>query len=296
MNIQSLSVCVPAGCPNNCKFCVAKMHQEPYENQIEKNRRFRDLYKTDFMERLQFCRDNGCNVAILTGNGEPLANINFLDDFAEWNKQIKNPFHWIEIQTSGVTLDEEKLRYLRNTVRVSTISLSISSFDNEINKNYNGTPENLTVDITKLCAMIKKYDFNLRLSLNMTDSFEDVIHSDWCQYNPNHIFDKCKELGVNQITFRKFYDSGLNTEQDKWIQKHKASDTCFEEINKHIKKNGRELEVLPFGAIRYSVNGMSVVVDDDCMNSEVKKDIKYMVLRPNCKLYTKWDDEGSIMF
>lgn len=299
MNIQSLSICVPGGCPNNCAFCVAKMHEEQYKNQIEKNMRFRDLYKNDFMERLQFCRDNGCNVAILTGNGEPLINMNFVEDFAEWNKQIKSPFHWIELQTSGVTLDDEKLRYLRNSIRVSTISLSLSSFNNDKNQEYNGTPESLKIDIEKLCAEIKKYDFNLRLSLNMTDSFEDVILHDYenkSWYEVGNIFDKCKELGANQITFRKFYKSSENTPQDKWITEHAASDECFNQINRYIKENGRELEVLPFGAIRYSVSGMSVVTDDDCMNTEVKKDIKYMILRPNCKLYTKWDDEGSIMF
>jgi hypothetical protein len=41
---------------------------------------------------------------------------------------------------------------------------------------------------------------------------------------------------------------------------------------------------------------MSVVVDDDCMSTEVKEDVKYLILQPNCKLYTKWDDEGSLLF
>ena len=36
MEVQSLSICVPGGCPNNCKFCVSKMHDETYPNQIEK--------------------------------------------------------------------------------------------------------------------------------------------------------------------------------------------------------------------------------------------------------------------
>ena len=113
MEVQSLSVCVPGGCPNNCKFCVSQMHPSPYIDQIEKNTRFRDLYERDYMRRLQFARDNGCNTVILTGDGEPLMNDRFLKDFAHWNGTIQSPFRWVEIQTSGVTLDDEKLRFLR---------------------------------------------------------------------------------------------------------------------------------------------------------------------------------------
>ena len=119
MEMQSLSICVPAGCPNNCKFCVARMRRDAYTNQIEKNRRFRDLYKRDFKRRLEFCRDNGCNTVVLTGDGEPLVNLSFLDDFAEWNEAISKPFRKIELQTSGVTLNDEKLRYLRNAGKFS---------------------------------------------------------------------------------------------------------------------------------------------------------------------------------
>jgi sulfatase maturation enzyme AslB (radical SAM superfamily) len=127
LEVQSLSVCVPAGCPNKCKFCISRMHSSVYEDQIEKNLRFFDLYERDYCKRLQFARDNGCNTVILTGDGEPLFNIKFLKDFSHWNHQIESPFRWIEIQTSGVSLDDEKLRFLRNTVGVTSISLSLSN-------------------------------------------------------------------------------------------------------------------------------------------------------------------------
>ena len=126
MQIQSLSIDVPAGCPNSCKFCVAHMHRNAYTNQIEKNHRFTDLYKKDYKKRLLFARDNGCNTMMITGNGEPLMNQKFLADLGEWNDTLPNPFRWIELQTSGVFLDDEYLRFLRNTVGVNTISLSLS--------------------------------------------------------------------------------------------------------------------------------------------------------------------------
>lgn len=292
MNIQSLSVVVPGRCVNACKFCVSKLHKEEYVDQIDRNLRFRDLYERDYMERLQFARDNGCNTLILTGDGEPVVNKDFLNDFASWNVQIANPFRWIEVQTSGVTLDDEKLRWLRNKVRISTISLSLSDvFDNQRNQDYNGTPEKIKIDIDWLCKEIKRYDFNLRLSLNMTDAYN--------QRSPQEIFDRCAALGADQITFRVLYDveSAVSPEIHQWIKDHRAAAAVIEGINTHIRGHGRKLERLPFGALRYAVQGMSCVLDDDCMSTaEDVEAIRYLILRPNCKLYTKWDDKGSVLF
>lgn len=290
MQIQSLSVCVPTPrCINNCAFCVSKMSESPYTNQIEKNKRFRDLYRRDYIKRLQFARDNGCNTVILTGDGEPLQNLRFLDDFAEWNEKLTSPFQWIEIQTSGIMLDDEMLRHLRNTVGINTIALSLSDiFDSEVNAEINGTPEKLKVDIDHLCSEIKRYDFNLRLSLNMTKHYDDV--------DPFDIFERARKLGADQITFRVLYTSKNYTQEDDWVAKNKASEKIIYDIQNYITDYGIKLEVLPFGATRYSVNKMSVVVDDDCMATEAKEIIRYLVLRSNCKLYSRWDDKGSLVF
>ena len=291
MKIQSLSVVVPGGCPNKCKFCVSSLHPaDGIENQIEKNKRFLDLYEKDYMHRLSFARDNGCNTVMLTGDGEPLMNEKFLNQFAWMNASINNPFIWIELQTSGVTLNDEKLRWLRNKVGVSTISLSLSDvFSSEKNAETNQTPENLAVNIDDICSQIKKYDFNLRLSLNMT--------SEYNKRTPNEIFERCSELGADQVTFRVLYESNAQNDVNNWIKENRVSSMLINQINTYIEAHGRMLEVLPFGATRFSVHSISTVVDNDCMSTANDKEVvKYMVLRPNCKLYTKWDDNGSLLF
>jgi len=290
MVIQSLSIAVPAGCPNRCGFCVARMHDEDYANQIEKNRRFRDLYKRDYADRLAFARDNGCNSLIFTGNGEPLANQRFMEEVADLNQSLDKPFRILELQTCGVGLDDEVLRWLRNAVRASTISLSLSSvWRGGKNAEYNGTPAGREVDIDLLCAEIKRYDFNLRLSLNMTDEYDGRASAE--------IFARCAALGADQVTFRKLYRSGGDTPQDRWIEAHAMRESGWDGIAAYIKERGHRLERLPYGAYRYSVDGISTVVDDDCMSTaEGKDEIKYLVLRQNCKLYTRWDDKGSLLF
>jgi hypothetical protein len=289
LSIQSLSVCVPAPCLNNCAFCVSKMHDQDYPDMLGNNRRFYHLYLNDFQRRLIYVREQGCDTVVLTGTGEPLLNWTFLKDFGIINKTFDG-FKRIELQTSGVKLEDWYLRFLREHVNVSTISLSLSNmFSSKRNAEINRTPVGLEVDIPGLCAEIRKYDFNLRLSLNMT--------SDYDPYGPKEIFSRAKELGANQITFRILYTTRAgDTEQDEWIKNNSSSPEMIWKIKTYIETLGRELEILSFGKTKYSVNGISVVLDDDCMNIAAKKDLKYMILRPNCKLYTKWDDPGSLVF
>ncbi len=113
MNIQSLSVCVPAKkCINDCKFCCSKMHTADYEDY------FSDVvsysgYSDDMRKRLEYARDNGCNTCMLTGNNEPQQNKDFLRVFSEINKTLRKPFYNIEMQTSGAFITPEFLDFSR---------------------------------------------------------------------------------------------------------------------------------------------------------------------------------------
>lgn len=290
MVIQSLSVVVPAKrCINRCEFCVACMRDEPYADQLDENNRFYDLYIRDYAKRLEFARDNGCNTALLTGNCEPQQNREFLKMFALVNQGLSKPFRWISMQTTGTLLDAAYLRFLRNHVGVSTISISLASLDSKVNADITHMAK--PVDIEFLCHEIKRYDFNLRLSINLTREIE----RNWPDIDK--LLQYCHDiLGADQITFRVLYTSGLDTPQDKWIAENGASDDYVGNIRYCIMHNGTVLGRLAFGAIKYGVRGMSTVLDDDCMSQTPKDEYKYLILRPNCKLYSRWDDPASLIF
>jgi len=307
MKPQSLSILVPGGCPNNCACCVSKLHDSPYKNELGKNLQFEDLYRRDYQDALRYARDNDCNDLIFTGeNGECLINKEFMGTVVEINKSLPSPFVKCELQTSGCFLlnkadngGEENLRWLRNYVRIKIISLSLFDiFDSENNSLYKN--KKAFVDITETCKAIKKYNFTLRLSINMTNLYERL------DITPKQIFQKAKELSANQITFRVlYYVNNPKTDEEKeinnWILENRCSDEYMKQINDYILKNGNPLERLSFGAVRFSVDGLSTVVDDNCMGEtknieDVKEDIKYLILRPDCKLYTRWNNNSSILF
>ena len=48
---------------------------------------------------------------------------------------------------------------------------------------------------------------------------------------------------------------------------------------------------------RYDYQGFSTVIDEDSMAQEEHKDsIKYLILRPDGHLYSKWDSKVSLIF
>lgn len=302
MKIQSLSVCVPTNnkCVNGCKFCVSRTHTNPYQDLINKfAKKYVDTHNTqrkiynkervykDFYNRLEFARDNGCNVVVLTGTGEPVQNMKFIEFFHLVNSTLKSPFKSIEIQTTGVMLTDyilDKLLYYG----VTTISFSISNiFDNDRNLEIIDCNEKLKFNVFDIINKIKEKNFNLRLSLNLINDYDN--------YTVEEVIDRCEKLGADQVTFRKLYKSELNSKIDKWIEKN-ASENFYYNVEEYVRKKGKILGILPFGAKMYNVKEMSICVDDDCMSEEPKDTYKYLILRENSKLYTRWETKSSLVF
>lgn len=293
MKIQSLSIVVPSThCINHCAFCVSCMHCDRYKDQMNENLPFFDLYLEDFLKRLEFARDNGCNTLMLTGNSEPQQNRKFLSYFGMMMRMMQRPFRWIEMQTTGAMLDDGYLRFLRNHVGVNIISLSVSSFNDTMNRHIIGQKAEILPDLSWLCSEIKRYDFGLRLSLNLTNEFDQYA------LTPGLMFKRCKDMGADQATLRILYTSGNDTPQDRWIAENKASEELVRNLKDYIRSKGHVLGVLPHGAIKCSVDGVCVVIDSDCMDKaeKVDEDYKYLILQPDCKLYSAWDDPASLIF
>jgi len=309
MDIQSISVVVPTkACVNNCKFCVSKMHDNPYCNNFD---------EIAYRKRIKRAAIANVTTLILTGTGEPLQNSTFLHLLEGVLIDENNPFPNIELQTTGVLLDQvsEHIRsgeavyfnavFLR-ALGVNTISLSVSDiFDSENNWNIIGAPKKLRRDLPELCKFIKDQGFNLRLSLNMTNVYDNKY--------PEDILMRCKELGADQITFRKLYGGGYDTPESEWVDENACKDKVITQIEEYIAGEvwhehasgyeyrkggeGKRGYKLPFGAWVYSIDGMSVAIDDDCMaKNESNENLKYVILRENGKLYWAWDDEGSLIF
>jgi len=317
MNIQTISIVVPTkGCVNHCPFCVSRMHDCTYENTFD---------KLQIEKRIKYAVMNGVNTCIITGTGEALQNYHFLGRLADIFRDMNYPFPNVELQTTGVMLTDfddslvntasgkDNHNYhniaMLKELGVNTISLSVASiFNQKLNSEIIGINKKLDFELDKLIQFLKGNGFNIRLSLNMLKDYDD--------YTPEEIIKKCKQLGANQVTFRKMYRGTEGTHEGAWVSLNSCKDKTLTAIKQYIegfevgtpgiktpetkwhfqKGQGAFLYKLPFGGKVYSIEGMSTVIDDDCMSKESNDSLKYCILRENGKLYCRWDDEGSLIF
>lgn len=276
---------------NKCPYCVSRMvNSNIYPNLMDINHPTYDYNVKEYMRRMKYVADNGCQTLMLTGTSEPQQNKQFLNTFALLHEIIGKPFTNIEMQTTGVLLDKnpDYLRFLKNFVGVNTMAISLSSLSTEMNSNIIGN----NVDVVKLCHMLLGYGFNIRICCNLTSVF-DIDNNDiskWFKFFKD-------ELHADQVTLRKMYVSDATTEQGKWLSKNEFAhiDECkLYSFIDNFPVIGKTL----YGSEIKDVNGMSVVYDGDCMGKKPKKDdtVKYLILRPNCKLYSSWDTPASLVF
>ena len=287
MAIQSLSIVVPGkNCINNCKFCVSRTHEDiVYEDRISDEF---SVFEGKYVKALRYARDLGCTTLMLTGECEPQQNSLFLRKFLK-DLLPENMYNNIEIQTTGRCLTKEYICRLRNW-GVNTFSISVSSFDDEENNRIIGNKDPLNqINLRNLCKEIKNAGCLLRLSLNLNDSFYYFLDT-------SGILRVCKQVyDADQVTLRKLYKSGKDCEQDKWITNH-CNACADDDYFQYIRMNGTPLETLPYGMTKYSLEGVGTVADNDCMAKNNVEDIRYLILRPDCHLYTRWDDPASIIF
>lgn len=289
MNIQSLSIMVPCGghCMNNCKFCVSRMRDD--EAIFGKEIVSKDNIPQSYIDRIKYVRDTGCDNMIITGTTEPQQNMEFINKLL-WgvNKNLPKPFYNIAIQTTGANMTESNIHFLA-TSGVTTFALSLASFNMERNWDIIQTPKAARyLSTEQLIGIAKNEGMNVRVCLNLTDAFN--------AYYPSFIFKWAKERNIDQLTFRKIYHSGLNTEQDKWINAHNYNFENLHDIEQYIKMNGTPIRTLPFGSILYDCQGIGVVIDNDCMAKNNLSEMRYAILRPNNHLYSSWDLKGSLIY
>lgn len=293
MQIQSLSVVVPnKGCINKCPFCVSRMvNSDTYLNLMDINNPHYDINVREYLKRLRYVSDSGCQTIMLTGTSEPQQNKQFLATFALLHQQIGSPFTNIEMQTTGVMLDGDRnyLRFLRNFVGVNTVALSVNSLSDEMNRAILGTKYDL--EIPRLCRSLKDYGFNIRICCNLTGMF-DLDENPW-----TNIFAYLKEeYFADQVTFRKMYASDESTPQAQWLKDNPFPDERDRSLHEYLSKFQASRATM-YGAGIHDVDGMSVIYDGDCMGKSPETDVrKYLILRPNCKLYSQWDSPASLVF
>jgi hypothetical protein len=277
--VTTLSIHTPTkGCINSCKFCCSKQHDE-FPFPTYNGGTFNDDFNTILTEKLLYARQRGIQTLIFTGDGEPVSNLPYVYKVLQLNDTLGNDrFVDTEIQTTGVTLndfilDEMWIRGIRS------ISLSVSDiFSDGMNMHIQNTPEKLHYKLRPLCESVREHGFTLRISLNFLG-----LH------DPQHIIEGLSYYKPDRVTIRGLYADGDSPEAE-WVRENRGDTSSIRSL---LDECGGVIRELPNGNKIYSLNGVSFLVDDDCMG---KMGDRYLILRPNLKLYSKWDDKASLVY
>lgn len=142
--------------------------------------------------------------------------------------------------------------------------------------------------VDEVCHRLVDAGIPIRLCLNLTDLLHYV--------RPEKIIFEAQRLGASQLTFRELFASKDICEETQWIMRHRADAQFVSRLKWYIHEHGRGLPSLGTGLKHYSLSGMSVVVDSDCMALSRPDTPRTLILREDHRLYSRWDDKGSLIF
>jgi hypothetical protein len=188
-------------------------------------------------------------------------------------------FYNVELQTSGVYLSKNSLKNLRSK-GLKTICLSVCDLmDSDNNMKVMGVPKDLKYNLDDVCEEIKESGLNLRICISLMDVYNDI--------DPKDIYKNLKELGADQVTFKTLYGKSI------WLKKHAF--TSMEKLKNYILFHTTITEPLPVGLTKYSVDQLGTVLNENCMNYN-ENGVVHPIIHEDHRLYSKWDDKGSLIF
>ena len=258
---------------NDCGFCVYRQHATKFKTEWKSDH---ERWRKEVEKRLMYAGDR-VEAVMITSHGEPTLNMTYIQDILNILRMITPWLSHVELQTSGVGLTEEKLDLLYE-LGVRVISLSVPALDLEKIVEIMRVPEKYDYNPISLSELIRSKGFTLRLSIAMTDwfdeySFDDIITQLKSIWNPD------------QISFKKI------------IGAHDMASRRYDELAEEFRTRGyARLELLPLGVWKYDAHGMGIVWNDDCMVSEDQEKPRYLILQPDGRLYTRWDTKASVIF
>ncbi len=271
--IGSLQITVPAGCMNDCGFCVYRQHATKFKTEWKSDH---ERWCKEVEKRLRYAADR-VEAVMITSHGEPTLNMTYIEDIMGILKRATPWLAHVEIQTSGVGLTEENLDFLYE-LGVRVISLSLPALEKDKILDIMRVPAKYNYDPIKLSELIPSKGFTLRLSIAMTNWFDE--------YTLDDILNQLESIWTpDQVSFKKLIgaDEVASKNYDRLAQEFRSRDYT-------------RLELLPLGVWKYEAHGIGVVWNDDCMVSGEQEAPRYLILQPDGKLYTRWDTRASVVF
>lgn len=282
---ESLSVVVgTTACMSACPFCVANMTYDP--SKTHKAEFNIDAYK----KALAVAKSAAVNTVLITGKGEPLIWPDIVEKSIFYATSANIPI--VEIQTNGVLIPKlaEKFRVWSN-LGLTTVCLSRVSMDDYVNSHvYSPRSPDTLWSIKDLTNLLHDMNLSVRVSLVLT---REHYPANKMKSRLNSTIDRCKEIGVDQLTIRSVETPSTSNDVD--TLKYASENKVFY-WQRFIKDRGTRLLRLSFGAEVYDVGGQNVCISNCLTIDEEPDTIRSLIFFPDGHLRYSWDYPGAIIF
>lgn len=210
------------------------------------------------------------------------------EELGEIMQVMKSGGLLVELQTSGLHLNEDNLAYWREC-GLHTLALSCVSFDGEINSRIM-SKSGLTWDIPSIIRTARPMHYLIRVAVIMCKGGVDSMDAFLAAVTA------AQKAGVHQLTFRKMgtaetIDSKGGKKIAKWIKNNNTDQFLPRKILEYLDEKGSDRQIVPWATI-YSFKGMRIGVTEH-MNRPDMDIARHGVLQPDGRLYGDW--EGKVI-
>jgi hypothetical protein len=269
MKANNLTISIPGGCQKKCPYCVCNMTFRVKENLY--------LFRENILRVQAMAGRIGITHVLITGKGEPFENPKLL-------REVCSQFYHdypIEIQTALRNFTEEQMGILAYT---DVLAISIDHPDQ--------------LDDVGWWQELTSHNFIVRISVVLTNRF-DGFKLHW-------YIEKCKELGIRQLTIRlptvpkNRTDTPLSDKTARWIDDNTIPyiyEMILNEVDGYAEKGLiTHIRDLQFGADVWDIDGIAFTSMKYCVESNNGQTIRSLIFQSDGHLYTTWDSPGSILW
>jgi molybdenum cofactor biosynthesis enzyme MoaA len=291
MKIQTMSVIAgDERCNAHCPFCIGKATIDEKVKKVEIN-------KKKLKKAIMLAKQGGVTNIIITGKGEPALNRKQVDEYI---LLLADHFPFIELQTNGLNLLNVTTTNNEDWVEcwarsgLTAISVSVVHFSPYLNASIY-TKGKAYPSLEEISKLLHKHGLLMRLNFTMMTGFISSTMELKAAIN------YCKEIGVDQVTFRPLkLPSRLRTENKEindWIMRHLLSAGMIHEIKEYPGNNGAvKLMELSHDAVVYDYQGQNLCMTDCLTVSPTSEEgLRQIIFYPDGRLTYDWQYEGAIL-
>jgi len=278
-----------AACNARCPYCVSKMTPKQGISMGEPKINWRN-----FEIGARLAKQSGIDTVMITGKGEPLLFPGQITDYLDALKRFEFPF--IELQTNGILLSEQKEKYdqfLKDwyTKGLTIPSISIAHYDNEKNRKIFLPNKKQYPDLSELVSSLHGFGYSVRLACVLLDGFIDSSGE------LEKLVDFSRENKVEQLTIRPVNKPvySLDNRVYDWVSKNYLKAEQEKEISQYLERKGEPILELAHGGIVYDVSGQNVCLTNSLTHNKDPDKTRQLIFFPDGHLRYDWEKEGAIL-